>query len=117
VRVIRAQFVPNSAVLLADPDNELILNAASILDRVEPARRKIDMPEAFVQQASGQALALDRDRFRSVHRRRDPFDRMIIATALVEDLPLISGDSQFASYKGLGRGSLHTVPIVPIPRN
>jgi PIN domain nuclease of toxin-antitoxin system len=31
----------------------------------------------------------------------DPFDRMIIATALVEDVPLIGGDRQFAHYKGL----------------
>ena len=31
----------------------------------------------------------------------DPFDRMIIATALVEDVPLIGGDRQFARYKGL----------------
>jgi PIN domain nuclease of toxin-antitoxin system len=32
---------------------------------------------------------------------RDPFDRMIIATALVEGVPSISGDRQFARYKGL----------------
>jgi PIN domain nuclease of toxin-antitoxin system len=31
----------------------------------------------------------------------DPFDRMIIATALVEDVPLIGGDGQFARYEGL----------------
>jgi PIN domain nuclease of toxin-antitoxin system len=32
---------------------------------------------------------------------RDPFDRMIIATALVEDIPLLGGDREFRNYKGL----------------
>jgi PIN domain nuclease of toxin-antitoxin system len=31
----------------------------------------------------------------------DPFDRMIIATALVEDMRLVGGDEQFIKYKGL----------------
>jgi PIN domain nuclease of toxin-antitoxin system len=29
---------------------------------------------------------------------RDPFDRLLIAQALVEDIPLISGDAQFDAY-------------------
>ena len=32
---------------------------------------------------------------------RDPFDRMLIATALVEDVPIVSRDSEFKSYRGL----------------
>jgi PIN domain nuclease of toxin-antitoxin system len=32
---------------------------------------------------------------------RDPFDRMLIATALAEDIPLIGSDRQFKKYKGL----------------
>ena|ERR1700757_1357674 len=32
---------------------------------------------------------------------RDPFDRMIIATALTEGIPLIGGDREFRKYKGL----------------
>ena len=31
----------------------------------------------------------------------DPFDRMIIAAAIEEDIPLIGGDEQFQKYKGL----------------
>jgi PIN domain nuclease of toxin-antitoxin system len=34
-------------------------------------------------------------------QHRDPFDRMLIATALAEDVPLISSDRQFKKYKGL----------------
>ena len=32
---------------------------------------------------------------------KDPFDRMIIATALSDGLPVISENRQFRSYKGL----------------
>jgi PIN domain nuclease of toxin-antitoxin system len=32
---------------------------------------------------------------------RDPFDRMLIATALAEDIPLIGSDRLFKRYKGL----------------
>jgi len=32
---------------------------------------------------------------------KDPFDRLIISTALSDDLPLISRDKQFREYKGL----------------
>jgi PIN domain nuclease of toxin-antitoxin system len=29
---------------------------------------------------------------------RDPFDRLIIAQAMVEQMPVISGDAAFAAY-------------------
>src|SRR5947209_4618028 len=32
---------------------------------------------------------------------RDPFDRMLIAQALAEGLPIVSGDMRFADYKRL----------------
>ena len=32
---------------------------------------------------------------------KDPFDRLIISTALSDDLPVISRDKQFRKYKGL----------------
>jgi PIN domain nuclease of toxin-antitoxin system len=32
---------------------------------------------------------------------RDPFDRLLIATALTEHLPLLGGDREFHQYKGL----------------
>lgn len=32
---------------------------------------------------------------------RDPFDRMLIATAISEDIPLITSDRHFKRYKGL----------------
>ena len=32
---------------------------------------------------------------------RDPFDRMLIAQALAEDVPIVSSDMRFESYKSL----------------
>ena len=32
---------------------------------------------------------------------RDPFDRMLIAQALAEDLSMVSSDTRFGDYKGL----------------
>jgi PIN domain nuclease of toxin-antitoxin system len=32
---------------------------------------------------------------------RDPFDRMLIATALAEDIPVVTSDRRFKDYRGL----------------
>jgi PIN domain nuclease of toxin-antitoxin system len=105
-----AQFSKRVQALLANLDNELLLSSISILEiALKHARKKIDMPETLVRQAV-QDLALTVIAFEPRHAYRlftlpmhhgDPFDRMIIATALVEDVPLIGGDRQFARYKGL----------------
>lgn len=105
-----AQFSKRVQSVLASLDNELLLSSISILEiALKHARKKIDMPEALVRQAV-QDLALTLVAFEPLHAYRlftlpmhhgDPFDRMIIATALSEDVPLIGGDRQFARYKGL----------------
>jgi PIN domain nuclease of toxin-antitoxin system len=104
------QFPKKVQSLLASLDNELLLSSASILEiALEHARKKIDMPAALVQQAV-QDLGLTVIAFETQHAYRlftlpmhhgDPFDRMIAATALVEDVPLVGGDRRFARYKGL----------------
>lgn len=35
------------------------------------------------------------------HHHRDPFDRLLIATALAEELTIVSADSHFQDYDGL----------------
>jgi PIN domain nuclease of toxin-antitoxin system len=108
--VTGAQLSRKVQSLLAGLDNELLLSSTSILEiAVKHARKKIDMPEARVEQAV-EDLGLTVIAFEPRHAYRlftlpmhhgDPFDRMIIATALVEGVPLIGGDRQFARYKGL----------------
>lgn len=72
---------------------------------------KIDMPEELAHQAV-RDLRLSVLPFDERHayrmfglplHHRDPFDRMIIATAIVEKMPLVSGDRQFKLYSGLQR--------------
>jgi PIN domain nuclease of toxin-antitoxin system len=96
--------------IVVDPENELLISSISILEiAVKHARGKIDMPEALVHQAV-EDLSLTTIGFEPQHAYRmfslpthhwDPFDRGIVATALVENVPLIGGDRQFAHYKGL----------------
>ena len=33
---------------------------------------------------------------------REPFDRMLIATAIAENIPLVGGDARFSAYKQQG---------------
>jgi PIN domain nuclease of toxin-antitoxin system len=33
---------------------------------------------------------------------REPFDRMLIATALVEDIPVLTPDREFLKYRDIG---------------
>lgn len=37
------------------------------------------------------------------HHHRDPFDRLLIAQSIVENIPLISRDPAFDAYEGLQR--------------
>ena len=55
---------------------------------------KLVMSEAHVQQATS-------DLQLTILPFNDPFDRMLIATALAENLPLISGHRVFRLYKGV----------------
>ena len=103
-------FSKRVQALLGNPENELLLSSTSIFEiALKHTRGKVDMPEALVQQAM-RDLRITVISFEPRHAYRlfslpmhhgDPFDRMIIATALVENVPLIGGDRQFARYKGL----------------
>jgi PIN domain nuclease of toxin-antitoxin system len=96
--------------ILENPDAELLL---SVVSEVEVA----------IKNSLGK-LALDKDEltlicdnaeitfyplrkhhadrlFELPPHHKDPFDRMIIATALSDDLTVISCDKQFRKYKGL----------------
>ena len=52
------------------------------------------LPIRFRHLSELSRLVLDED-------HRDPFDRMLIAQALAEQLPVITSDSRFEKYRGL----------------
>ncbi len=92
--------------VIAAPDNEIFLSAASIweigikkalgklkapdrLDQIAEARGFIGLPITLAH--AGAAGALEQ-------HHNDPFDRMLIAQARMEDLLLASNDSKLALY-------------------
>ena len=96
--------------IIGDGENELFLSAASGWEMAIKARLgKLDLPdnlEAFIpQQISLNAidiLPIQMSHALHVHKlpqhHRDPFDRMIVSQAQLEDLPILTTDPQIAQY-------------------
>ena len=95
---------------LADVGNIRELSAISLTEiAVKATLGKLDLSVAQIEQAA-EDLHLRCLSFTAEHafrlfgmpaHHRDPFDRQIIAQALVEDIPVVTPDKRFASYVGL----------------
>ncbi|MBI5939617.1 MAG: type II toxin-antitoxin system VapC family toxin [Caulobacterales bacterium] len=102
---------------LADPNNERRVSVVSAFEiAVKHTLGKLPLPVAFDQDFSAAfedvlvQLAATSLEVRLPHafrvrrlplHHRDPFDRLLIAQALEENLTMVSGDRQFAAYDGL----------------
>lgn len=96
--------------LVEDEDTDLLLSAISIVEIATKANiNKLTIDASDTSKAVDD-LRLIVIPFELRHAMRmfdlplhhgDPFDRILIATALSEDVPIISGDSEFKSYRGL----------------
>jgi PIN domain nuclease of toxin-antitoxin system len=99
-------------VALNDPANELFLSAASVwelaIKTTSPKQQLIlsDPLDVYIAKWTG-AYQLSQLAIQTTHalrvvalpnHHRDPFDRVLIAQALVEGMTLVSGDSKFAPY-------------------
>lgn len=91
---------------IADPDNIVIVSAASIWEiAIKKARGKLDAPDGLVEAIADSGfdpLPIDFGHAElagalPVHHR-DPFDRMLIAQALEEELVIVTRDESFAPY-------------------
>jgi PIN domain nuclease of toxin-antitoxin system len=97
--------------LIKNPANELIFSAASLWEivvkcglgrddfRVDPRllrRGLLDNSYAELPVTSEHAVAIDS--LPPIHR--DPFDRMLVAQAMVEGIALLTVDPVLARYKG-----------------
>ncbi|MGC1781264.1 MAG: type II toxin-antitoxin system VapC family toxin [Acidobacteriaceae bacterium] len=96
--------------ILENPDAELLLSVASateiaIKSRIGKLHLTRSDLESICAVASIVSYPLRRhhvDRlFELPPHHNDPFDRLIISTALADNLSLISRDKQFRNYKGL----------------
>lgn len=101
---------PRAHALLAARENQLLLSAVSALEiSIKHGLGKLGLnepPEEFVprwaQRTRVDALAVD---FRHALRagalpphHRDPFDRLLVAQAQIEGVPILTADRQLAAY-------------------
>jgi len=101
---------PRVIALLEDAESINFVSVISITElALKTSIKKASMGEAEIRQAI-RDLRLTILPFEANHayklchlplHHRDPFDRILIATALAEDIPLIGSDRQFKKYKGL----------------
>jgi PIN domain nuclease of toxin-antitoxin system len=95
--------------LCTNPENRLLLSAASVWEmqiKIQLGKLKINMPLADLihqQQENGiESLSVQFSHVLAVGNlpphHKDPFDRMLVAQALVEDAVLISADPLISQY-------------------
>jgi PIN domain nuclease of toxin-antitoxin system len=96
--------------MLAPVEVEVLLSAASLIEiAIRNAAGKLSMPEEetslAVQELRVEVLAFEPAHafamFSLPMHHRDLFDRMILATAIAEKLPIVTGDRLFRRYSGV----------------
>ena len=96
---------------LNDPENELLFSAASLWEitiksalgrddfRVEPrVLRRALLDNGYVEMPITSEHAVSVDSLEPLHK--NPFDRILLAQALVEGVTLLTTDEQLAGYRG-----------------
>jgi PIN domain nuclease of toxin-antitoxin system len=94
-----------------DRENELLFSAASLWEitfktalgrddfRVEPrVLRRALLDNGYVELPITSEHAVSVDTLPALHK--DPFDRILLAQALVEGITLLTADAQLARYRG-----------------
>jgi PIN domain nuclease of toxin-antitoxin system len=98
---------------LASPDNELVVSAVSGLEvatkvrlgKLDAARHLVATWSARVQDLRAVELPVSTEHALLAGsldwQHRDPFDRLLVAQALVENLTMVTSDPQIAAVTGL----------------
>ena len=105
------QLSSKARELISDPENEVLLSVASLWEIVIKAGLgKLKLAGSFDEviplqlrsndiEVLGIELAHLGELSRLPQHHKDPFDRLIIAQALAEGLPLLSRDGDFKEYR------------------
>ena len=110
--VFEQSSVPRAAAMLADRSNDFVFSVVSVW---EVAIKSAKHPQTFFADAAklrlaGLSLGYRELRIESQHaivtaglpfHHRDPFDRLLVAQAIVEDLPLLTVDAGMEAYTSL----------------
>jgi len=91
---------------LAEPANDVLVSAASIWEiAIKRALGKLTAPDDLPARIEAQGfdwLAVNAEHAWRVRElpahHRDPFDRLLVAQCLVEQLPIVSADPRFGAY-------------------
>jgi PIN domain nuclease of toxin-antitoxin system len=91
---------------ISDPTNEVLISIAALWElTIRASSGKLNLPDDLETMAVGQGFAVLSVGFPHLRHlaglprlHRDPFDRMMIAQALAEGIPIASGDPVFAAY-------------------
>lgn len=95
--------------LIENPDNEILISIASIWEMaIKMSRGKLTLSRSIedvirhIERSKSSFLTIDPTHLARVvslpFYHKDPFDRLIIAQALTEDIPIITSDRAFAAY-------------------
>jgi PIN domain nuclease of toxin-antitoxin system len=98
---------PRADQLLTDATNEVLLSAAVVWEvAIKRSLGKLEAPDEFATQLlNGGAVPLpvSIDHAQAVRslpwHHRDPFDRLLVAQASLEDAILVSSDERLAAYE------------------
>ena len=92
--------------VIADPANIVFVSAVSIWEaRIKQSLGKLDIPKEFLAAVRSEAfelLPISAEHADAVgalpDHHRDPFDRLLVAQAMVENLSIVSSDEMFPRY-------------------
>ncbi len=92
--------------LLTDPSNEVLLSAAVAWEvAIKRSLGKLEAPDGFaglMLEAGAAPLAVGIDHAEAVGslpwHHRDPFDRVLVAQAMLEDSAIVSDDESLRAY-------------------
>jgi PIN domain nuclease of toxin-antitoxin system len=95
-----------ASAAIADPANEVLISVAALWElTIKASSGKLSLPADLETLAASEGFAVLSIAFSHLRRlaglprlHRDPFDRMMIAQALAEGIPIATGDRVFAAY-------------------
>lgn len=102
----RSRLAPDALAILNNYEHSLFLSIASLWEiRIKQSLGKLEVPDNFLaglQEAGIDFLPVQESHTRYIlglaHHHRDPFDRILVAQARIEQLTLITADKIFTHY-------------------